>query len=122
MTITKRILSGILALGIFCSVFGIPVLADGVEEDVVAAQSIGDIPAKSYVLMEASSGKVLMEQNADEQMPPASITKIMVMLLLMERLEPVSYTHLSLIRSAKGPGRRKCLIRYRMQKKQGVLL
>ena len=87
MTITKRILSGILALGIFCSVFGIPVLADGVEEDVVAAQSIGDIPAKSYVLMEASSGKVLMEQNADEQMPPASITKIMVMLLLMERLE-----------------------------------
>ncbi len=54
---------------------------------IVAAQSIGDIPAKSYVLMEASSGKVLMEQNADEQMPPASITKIMVMLLLMERLE-----------------------------------
>lgn len=87
MTITKRILSGILALGIFCSVFGISVLADGVEEDVVAAQSVGDIPAKSYVLMEASSGKVLMEQNADEQMPPASITKIMVMLLLMERLE-----------------------------------
>ena len=87
MTITKRILSGILALGILCSVFGMPVLADGVEEDVVAAQSVGDIPAKSYVLMEASSGKVLMEQNADEQMPPASITKIMVMLLLMERLE-----------------------------------
>lgn len=46
-----------------------------------------ELPAKSYILIEASTGKVLAENNADEQMPPASITKIMTMLLLMERID-----------------------------------
>lgn len=41
----------------------------------------------SAILMEQSTGKVLYEMNADTQMPPASITKIMTMLLLMERLD-----------------------------------
>lgn len=45
------------------------------------------LPAKSYLLMESSTGQVLAENNADEKMPPASITKIMTMLLLMERIE-----------------------------------
>lgn len=43
--------------------------------------------AKSYLLMEASSGKVLLEHNADEKLPPASVTKIMTMLLVMEAIE-----------------------------------
>ena len=46
-----------------------------------------ELPAKSYILIEASTGKVLAENNADEQMPPASITKIMTMLLVMERID-----------------------------------
>ena len=38
--------------------------------------------ARSYILMEESSGKVLLEYNADEPLPPASITKVMTLLLI----------------------------------------
>ena len=41
----------------------------------------------SAVLMETESGKVLYELNADEQRAPASITKIMTLLLIMESIE-----------------------------------
>jgi len=45
------------------------------------------ILAKSAVLLDANSGKFLYEQNSHEQLPPASITKIMTMLLAMEAIE-----------------------------------
>lgn len=41
----------------------------------------------SAVLMEAATGRVLYEQNADESLPPASVTKVMTLLLVMEALE-----------------------------------
>ena len=50
-------------------------------------QNIENLPAKSYILVEANTGKVLAEKNSDEKMPPASITKIMTMLLLAEKLD-----------------------------------
>lgn len=43
--------------------------------------------AKSAILVEASTGKVLFEKNADEGLPPASMTKIMSMLLIMESID-----------------------------------
>lgn len=43
-----------------------------------------DYDARSYILMEASTGMVLLEENADEALPPASVTKIMTLLLIME--------------------------------------
>lgn len=46
-----------------------------------------DVEAKSAVLMEASSGTVLYEKNADEALPPASVTKIMTLLLVMEEID-----------------------------------
>ncbi len=52
-----------------------------------SSKSLQELPAKSYFLMEMSTGQVLKENNADEKMPPASITKIMTMLLLMERID-----------------------------------
>ena len=45
------------------------------------------LSSKSAILMEESSGQVLMEKNADEKLPPASITKIMTLLLVMEALD-----------------------------------
>lgn len=36
-----------------------------------------DIAASSYILMDARTGHVIMEQNADEALPPASLTKMM---------------------------------------------
>lgn len=43
--------------------------------------------SKSAILIEASTGKILFEKNSDEQLAPASMTKIMSMLLIMEAVE-----------------------------------
>ncbi len=45
------------------------------------------VSAPSAILMEASSGQVLYELNADEPLPIASVTKTMTMLLIMEALD-----------------------------------
>ncbi len=60
--------------------------------------SAGEYDARSVILMEAAGGTVLYEENADEALPPASVTKIMTLLLVMEAVadgkigweEPVS--------------------------------
>ena len=60
---------------------------------VAAAETTADpTPAftpncKSAVLMEASTGKVLYAHNPAEAMPPASVTKIMTLLLVMECID-----------------------------------
>ncbi len=46
-----------------------------------------DIKAKSAILLEPFTGQILYEQNADQKLPPASITKIMPLLLVMEAIE-----------------------------------
>ena len=46
-----------------------------------------NLGGKSILLMEETSGRVLSERDADVKMPPASITKIMTLLLTMEALE-----------------------------------
>ena len=43
--------------------------------------------AKAAIIIEASSGKILWEKNAHEKLAPASMTKIMSMLLIMENIE-----------------------------------
>ncbi len=53
---------------------------------VVSAENLTP-EVKSAILMEASTGQVLYEQNPDEHLPIASVTKIMTMLLIMERIE-----------------------------------
>lgn len=45
------------------------------------------INAKSALLMEASTGTVLYKQNENERLAPASVTKIMTMLLVMEAID-----------------------------------
>ena len=57
------------------------------EYEAVAASPVFDTDAKSYILMEANSKQVLAEYNADEGLPPASVTKIMMMLLVLEALD-----------------------------------
>lgn len=46
-----------------------------------------DIKAKSVILTEASTGNVMYEQNSDERLPMASVTKVMTMLLTMEAID-----------------------------------
>ena len=59
-------------------------------EAITTAGEIGqtlDVKAKSCILMEAKTGKILYEDNADEKAAPASITKIMSLVLIMEALD-----------------------------------
>ena len=46
-----------------------------------------EIPAPSAVLMDAATGTVLIEKNAHERLAPASVTKVMTLLLVMEALD-----------------------------------
>lgn len=46
-----------------------------------------EIDAASAILMEASTGQILYEKNADELLHPASITKIMTLILIFDALE-----------------------------------
>ena len=52
------------------------------EDDLKLAEN-----AKSAILIEASTGKILFEKNADEKLHPASMTKMMSMLLIIEAIE-----------------------------------
>ena len=62
-------------------VFGMSVGAYG--EDYSNITDLG-LSAQSVILVEASSGSVLYENNSDEKLPPASITKVMTLLLIYE--------------------------------------
>ena len=46
-----------------------------------------DIKGKSAFLMDAATGTVLYEKNAHEPLAPASVTKVMTMLLIMEAID-----------------------------------
>ncbi len=55
-----------------------------------AVASVGaklEIPAKSCILMEVESGEILYEAESHMKLPPASITKVMALLLVMEALD-----------------------------------
>ena len=54
--------------------------------NVSAAEYTSEKECKSAILMDAATGTVLYEKNADEALPPASVTKIMTLLLIMEAL------------------------------------
>lgn len=45
-----------------------------------------DIAATSYILMDAATGHVIVEENADEALPPASLTKIMTAYIAVEEI------------------------------------
>lgn len=74
-----RFLSGFLAVLLAVLAFAHPVLA--------APEYTAEADAVSCILMEASTGRVLFEKNADEALPPASVTKVMTMLLVFEALD-----------------------------------
>ena len=81
MKLKHRIIPALLLAGIFVCT---PLLA--------AAQSLESTPpltltAPSYILVEANTGTVIFEKNADEQRPVASVTKLMTLLLLLERID-----------------------------------
>ncbi|GGA60841.1 D-alanyl-D-alanine carboxypeptidase family protein [Ornithinibacillus halotolerans] len=69
------------------SMFTIPIVAE--EKSQSNQQESRDIApdAKSGILIERDTGKILFEKGAHEKLPPASMTKIMTLLLIMEELD-----------------------------------
>ena len=105
----RKFLAGLLGM-VLCvqTVYGIPVRAADVFEpgerpkamqnvirqedpDQTNRDNSGnltglELSAESAVIMEASGGQVLLEKNADEKKPPASVTKVMTLLLIFDAL------------------------------------
>ena len=57
------------------------------KTDNADASSGLNVSAPSAILMEASTGQVIFEKAADEQRPPASVTKVMTLLLIFDALK-----------------------------------
>lgn len=75
-------------LKIALTVLMIVILAVGYpQETFVYAVEDEDISAKAAILIEASTGTVLYEKDADLQLAPASVTKVMTLLLIFDALE-----------------------------------
>lgn len=71
----KRLLAFLLTMVILITAVPVNVLGDE-----------PDIQAPSAILMEASTGEIIYEKNADEILYPASITKIMTLILIFDAL------------------------------------
>lgn len=52
-----------------------------------ANNDIFKLNCRSAILIEASTGKIIYEYNSHEKLPPASVTKVMTMLLTMEAID-----------------------------------
>lgn len=63
---------------IFCISFAETIIPNKVELD---------LKCKSAILLEADTGTILYEKNAHEQLRPASVTKVMTLLLIMESVD-----------------------------------
>lgn len=61
-------------LSLFTLLLGAPLTQAAQDQ---AIPSPPQLAAKSYVLMDGASGKVLVENNSDQRLPPASLTKLM---------------------------------------------
>ena len=84
VTVIKNKLTKTLLLTLcFCLIF--PFSQVHAEES--NEQPTLNLDCQSAILMEASTGAILYEQNADAALPPASVTKIMTLLLVMEAID-----------------------------------
>lgn len=83
----KRVISVIVLLGIISPICCLEAFASDEESGL-------KIEAKSALLIEPTSGKIIYEKNANEKFAPASVTKVMTMLLAMEAIDSgkISYS------------------------------
>ena len=84
-TILAVVLSVILCTGTVCAM---PPDGKVLQEEVESEKKNElELTAQSAVLMEASTGKIIYEKQKEEERPPASVTKVMTMLLILDAVE-----------------------------------
>ena len=74
----------------FIFLFGLLMITQGALSTVAQAQIIPRPPqinAASYIVMDATTGEILIEENADERRSPASLTKIMTTYVADKEIE-----------------------------------
>jgi len=81
--IFRNVFCLILSLIFTMQLFGLSAKAEGENKDDKGIV----VDAKSALLMEPASGKIIYEKNSHERFAPASVTKIMTMLLAMEAID-----------------------------------
>ncbi|MGM0521328.1 MAG: D-alanyl-D-alanine carboxypeptidase family protein, partial [Pseudomonadota bacterium] len=79
---------GLLALLMTAVVMtaALPVSAQVLPQPQTIIPASPQLAAKSWILMDANSGHVLAEHNADQRLPPASLTKLMTAFLVEREL------------------------------------
>jgi len=75
----------------------ITVTAEEQDTDDMTQPNLAE-DAKSAILIERDTGEILFDKNANEKLPPASMTKIMTMLIIMESLENGTLTKDEMVR------------------------
>ena len=85
--LTAIIIAAIMLLPICLKVLGEEKEPIPQENTIGASEGELNLNCKSAILMEATTGTVLYTQNADEALPPASVTKVMTLLLVMEAID-----------------------------------
>lgn len=83
----KRILSALFAVFLSCTGAGAAYFDAAGAEAGPLTELPFEISAPSAILMEASTGQVIYEKGPDEERSPASITKIMTLLLIFDALD-----------------------------------
>ena len=68
-------------------ILSLAILVTGLDTSIYAEEPPALAEAKSVILTEKDTGTVLFERNADERLPIASVTKIMVLLITAEELQ-----------------------------------
>ncbi len=79
VTLMKKLISFIMAIVIAIMPMNLSFANEG--NDPLSVSS------KSAILMDVGSGQILYEKNAHDKLPPASVTKVMTMLLICEALD-----------------------------------
>ena len=85
--LTAIIIAVIMLLPIGLKVFAEENDSNAQEDTLAALEGSLNLNCKSAILMEATTGTILYAQNAEEALPPASVTKVMTLLLVMEAID-----------------------------------
>ncbi|MDA1097462.1 MAG: D-alanyl-D-alanine carboxypeptidase [Proteobacteria bacterium] len=82
----KTIAAGVFGPGLRAFLLAAMILPLSGAQGWAATEGLIDTPAKQAILIDHATGTVLFEKNAGEAMPPSSMSKLMTLYVLFERL------------------------------------
>ncbi|WP_195267230.1 D-alanyl-D-alanine carboxypeptidase family protein [Eubacterium sp. 1001713B170207_170306_E7] len=86
------LLAVIAGLSLYMAVFAFKAFGPGGRAHPVSAMGSGSLYSQNAVLMRLENGRVLYEKNSGERIYPASLTKLMTVLVILEQFEDLDHT------------------------------